>query len=72
MKTHNLTTDQLRKLVDAVGDGKDFPKLTDDSVVNFAIDCLVVGDEETGDFDASIYVAEIVVAKSRGVTFPVA
>ncbi|MDP3793032.1 MAG: hypothetical protein Q8Q89_04890 [bacterium] len=41
MTTHTLTTEQLHKLVDAIGAGNDFPKHTDDPQVNYAVDCVV-------------------------------
>ena len=41
MISHTLTTEQLHKLVDAIGEGNDFPKHTDDPRVNYAVDCVV-------------------------------
>lgn len=41
MRTHTLTTEQLHKLVDAIGDDSDFPKHTDDPQVNYAVDCVI-------------------------------
>jgi hypothetical protein len=68
MKVHNLTTAQLQKLTDAISDGKDWPKFTDDPKVNYAIDCmtcLMVNDLEP-DYHELIYAREIAAAKEQG------
>lgn len=57
MALHMLTTEQLRKLVDAMGGGSDWPKLTDDPRVNYAVDCVVSGGELP--YDEDIYANEI-------------
>ena len=49
---HPLTTEELKILIDAWGDGKNPPKMTANPRVNFAIDCLV---EETGPDDEPEY-----------------
>ena len=59
MKTHTLTTEQLRTLVDAIGAGNDFPKNTDDPKVNFAVDCIVEDDGEEPIYDEQLYLEEI-------------
>lgn len=41
MRIHALTTEQLHKLSDALGDGSDWPKHTNDPKVNYAVDCVV-------------------------------
>ncbi len=38
---HTLTTEQLRLVVEAIGDGSCHPKLTTDPVVNKAIACVM-------------------------------
>ncbi|MDO8676830.1 MAG: hypothetical protein Q7K16_04290 [Candidatus Azambacteria bacterium] len=58
MATHTLTTEQLRKLVDAIGDGKNFPKLTDDPKVNYAVDCIVLDDGVEPTYDEQTYAVE--------------
>lgn len=58
MEVHTLTTAQLRKLVEAIGDGNDFPKHTDDSKVNYAVDCIVADDDEILPYDEKLYVKE--------------
>lgn len=64
MATHTLTTEQLQKLVEAFGDGKDWPKLTDDPKVNYAVDCITQG---VGDwpYDEQLYIKEIEAFKTR-------
>lgn len=57
MTTHTLTTEQLKKLVEAIGYGNNFPKHTNDPQVNHAVDCVVsfaMGDEEP-EYDAELY-----------------
>ncbi len=39
-----LTEEQKIKVKNALGDGKDWPKLTDDPLVNYAVDCSVAVD----------------------------
>ena len=66
MATHTLTTEQLRKLVDAIGDGSDWPKATDDPKVNYAVDCIVVEDDhEEPTYDEQLYAAQIEAFKAR-------
>ena len=64
MATHILTTEQLKKLVDAVGDGGDWPKLTDDPKVNYAVDCVVEDDGEEPTYDEQLYAGEAEAFKS--------
>ena len=59
MATHTLTTEQLRKLVDAIGDGGDWPKATDDPKVNYAVDCIVQDDGDEPQYDEQMYAAEV-------------
>lgn len=61
--THNLTTEQLRKVVDAMGDGKDWPKATDDPKVNHAVDCIVADEGEEPEYDEKLYAAEVEASK---------
>lgn len=63
MAIHTLTTEQMRKFVDAVGGLRDWPKLTDDPKVNFAVDCVVQDEEHT--FDERLYADEIEAFKAR-------
>jgi len=65
---HDLSTDQLRKLIDAIGNGTDFPKMTDDPVVNFAVDC-VVNDDNQPTYDGS-YEGEVELFKRRNTATP--
>ena len=62
MVTHTLTTEQLRKLAEAIGDGSDWPKHTDDPRVNYAVDCIVQNDGDVP-FNEQLYAAEIEVLK---------
>lgn len=59
MHVHTLTTDQLVKLVRAIEDGSDFPLRTDDPKVNFAVDCMVAGDDACPAYYEAIYLSEI-------------
>ena len=62
---HNLTTEQLRKVVDAIGDGSNWPRATDDPKVNHAVDCIVADEihDEQPPYDEPLYLAEIRAAK---------
>ena len=51
-----LTAEQRKKLTNALGDGTDFPKITDDPKVNHAVDCIV---DEVMPYDAEYYEEEI-------------
>ncbi len=64
MATHTLTTEQLRKLVSAIGDGSDFPKFTDDPKVNYTVDCIVQDDGDVPPYDEQMYAAEITAFKT--------
>ena len=71
MTTHILTTEQLHKLVDAIGDGNDFPKHTDDPQVNYAVDCVVqlrMEEDQPPPYSelAHTYVEEIKLSKKLG------
>ena len=59
MTTHTLTTGQLLKVIDAMGDGKDWPKATDDPKVNHAVDCIVADEGEEPEYDERLYANEI-------------
>ena len=63
MAIHNFTTQQLKKVIDAIGDGKDWPKATDDPQVNYAVDCIVADEGDEPVYDQELYVAEIEAAK---------
>lgn len=71
MTTHALTTKQLDKLTDAIGDGNDFPKHTNDPQVNYAVDCVVqlrMGFEPPSPYNelAHLYGEEIEATKEAG------
>ena len=38
---HELTEEQIEKIREAIGDGSDWPRHTDNPQVNYAVDCLV-------------------------------
>lgn len=57
MSTPNLTGDQFRDVVEAIGDGYNFPRATNDPVVNWAVDCLTQG--EMIDYDEALYESEL-------------
>lgn len=69
---HLLSTEQLKKLVGTMNNGDVAPDITDDPKVNFAVDCLVSGDDEDP-YDSVLYEAEVKSWKSfrfnRGVVF---
>lgn len=65
METHNLTTEQLRKIVKAIGDGNDWPKHTDDPRVNYAVDCIVQNDGDVPSYNEQLYAAEVKVFKAH-------
>lgn len=69
---HNLTTEQLRKVIDAMGDGKDWPKATDDPKVNHAVDCIVADEGDEPEYDEKLYAAEVEAAKEAGLDQPTA
>ena len=60
---HTLTTEQLRAVLRALGDGSGHPKLTTDEVVNKAIACIVSETKSTLNQDEKPYVEEIRKAK---------
>lgn len=91
MATHTLTTDQMRKFVDAVGGTHDqevaggqftteqlkkltesieglgdWPKITDDPKVNFAVDCVVENDGEEPTYDEQLYAGEVEAFRANG------
>jgi hypothetical protein len=51
-----LTIEQRKKLMNALGDGTDFPKITTDPWVNYIVDCIV---DEDMPYDAELYEGEI-------------
>lgn len=65
MTTHTLTTEQLRKLTNAIGDDKEWPKITDDPRVNYAVDCLTTDDDEP-EYDKQLYLDEAEAFKALG------
>lgn len=63
--THNLTTEQLRMVVDAIGNGRNFPKFTYDPKVNYAVDCIVNDDADHSPYNEQLYADEIEAWKAR-------
>ena len=53
MITHKLTTDQLKKLANAYKPN-DWSKITNDPLVNYAIDCMI----ENCEYHEEIYIRE--------------
>lgn len=53
-----LNEEQQAAVKTAIGDGSDWPKLTTDPVVNWAVDCKVL--EEDLPYDAAVYEAEAI------------
>ena len=56
-------TDHLKKIVELIGGLHDWPKLTDDPRVNFAVDCVVEDDGEEPEYDEEVYAKEAATAK---------
>lgn len=56
---HTLTTEQLRAVILAIGDGSCHPKLTTDPVVNNAIACVVSNTGNDPDLNEELYKKEI-------------
>ena len=63
---HNLTTKQLRMVVDAIGDGTSWPKATNDPKVNYAVDCIVQDDGDVQPYIEELYVREIEAVRAAG------
>lgn len=57
-----FTTDKLVELTQSIGGLSDWPNITDDPRVNFAVDCVVclgMDDEEEPTYDERIYTDEV-------------
>lgn len=66
---HELSEEQVQNVRDAIGDGTDWPKHTDDPYVNFVVDCLVSFEgSEKPSFEemGHLYVEEVAAAKEAG------
>ena len=66
---HELSEEQVQKVRDAIGDGTDWPKHTDDPYVNFVVDCLISFEgNERPSFEEmkSLYVEEIEASVKAG------
>lgn len=63
-QVHILTTKQLRKVVNAIGGDKDWPKATNDPKVNHVVDCIVADEGEEPKYDEELYTAEAKVFKT--------
>lgn len=65
-----FTTRQLKSLVKLNGGLNDWPKFTDDPLVNFAVDCIIADDDEQPPvYDEQLeqlYLNEIEAAKTEG------
>ena len=59
MAVHTLTTRQLEKLLDAMGNGQSWPQITDDPQVNYAVDCLTDDTALEPEYDEALYRREI-------------
>ena len=62
---NQFTTEELRKLAESAGGFHDFPKITDDPQVNFAIDCVVEDEGEEPTYDEQLYAAEVEVCRAH-------
>ncbi len=51
--------DQLRELVEDKGGLRDYPRITNDPLVNHAVDCVVSDPGEEPNYDEQIYRTEI-------------
>ncbi|MEK7198159.1 MAG: hypothetical protein AAB648_01705 [Patescibacteria group bacterium] len=54
-----FTTQQLKTLAESVEGLRDWPKVTDDPKVNFAVDCVVEDEGEEPIYDEQLYAAEV-------------
>ena len=61
-----FTTQQLKTLAESVGGLQDWPKITDNPEVNFAIDCVVEDEGEEPVYDKQLYIAEVKALQSHG------
>ena len=60
-----FSTNELRKLAKSIGGLRNYPKITDDPRVNFAVDCVVEEGEEPT-YDEQMYEEEIREHKAIG------
>ncbi len=61
-----LTTKQLRELAESIGGLRDWPKITGDPQVNFAVDCVTGNDGEEPPYDEALYAAEVEAFRAHG------
>ena len=63
-----FTTQQLKTLAESVKGLQDWPKITDDPKVNFAIDCLraMMSEDEEPEYDEKLYAEEIEAYQALG------
>lgn len=54
----SFTTEQLKKLIESIDCLHDWPQMTDDPMVNFAIDCVVENDGEEPIYSERLYADE--------------
>lgn len=59
-----VTTEQLRKVVQAFGAAESFPEYTDDPFINYLVDCVLQDEEEVAEYDEAFYVKEIAEVKA--------
>src|SRR3989338_4913268 len=62
----SFTTDYLRKLTESIDGLQDWPEITDDPKVNFAVDCVVGDESEEPSYDEQLYTAEVEVFRAHG------
>lgn len=60
-----FTTQKLRTLAESIGGLDDWPKFTDDPRVNFAVDCVVLDDDDEPVYD-DLYVDEVEALRADG------
>ena len=61
-----ITPEQETKLKDALGDGSDWPKATDDPFVNYLVDWLVSDHREKYEEGKALYEEEVWYFKNQG------
>jgi hypothetical protein len=65
MATHTLSTAQLWKLLGAMRGTQDWPRITDDPQVNYAVDCLLAEGDEEPVYNAQLYQDEVAAFVAR-------
>ena len=57
LRSGRFTTDRLKTMADFAGGLQDWPKITDDPLVNYVVDCVVVGEDDP--YDEQLYAGEV-------------